>query len=378
MKKLIFFISLCLFVSCAVSAQTLQSRVNKVIETVNKNEAEIKEVESKIDKLSDRFDNLEYAVDKQKDIIAQEQSAIENSLGSASQTLSIFSYILGAIGVLITILGFGLGVYISKKQKKVESLLQIVEEKKNAVELLNTTIEETSRTMQQLNDDINKDVEGLYQRLRREETVTLLKRLVDVPEDISNIDSLLLSRTLDPEDFELLLKAYTKLMSENSEYAENLSFSSYKRRYLLLFFQHFCGKSIQSSLLRNDIISYLSLAIQCAFKTDIKNSISSLIETLNNTTIEEGNEYILTKFIAAFNSSKHKNYIEPYQLIVDKCNDSINLQSVWGMLAEQSIIIEPFGNLLTAKYKADTEFIKAVKEQIEASKEVEEEKKETA
>ena len=376
MKKLTFFISLCLLVGGTVSAQTLQSRVNKVVETVNKNEAKIKEVESKIDKLSDRFDNLEYAVEKQKDIIAQEQTAIDNSLSAANHNISIFSYIVAAIGIIIAIGSFAFGAYFSKK---IEQILERVDKKRDQIDKLKREITTIKDEAKALNDEIKDNVDSLFNRLRRNDTISILERLVDVPEDIGNLSDILLARKLHPSDFDLLLKAYTKLMSENKESAEEVSIFgiSQKGQYLLLFFQNFCGKSIQSSLLKDDVISYFFTALQCAFKIDVKNSLSSLLETLNNFDINGENESILAKYLVALNKSKHKTYTEPYQLIVDNCNDTINLQSVWNKLVEQNVIIEPFGNLLSTKYSSDTEFVKTIKTQIEKSKKKAEEKGET-
>ena len=388
MKKLTFFISLCLLVECTVSAQTLQSRMNIVVETVNKNEAEIKEVGSKIDKLSDRFDNLEYAVEKQKDIIAQEQTAIDNSLSAANQALSTFSYILGAIGLIITVLGFGLGIYISKKQKKVESLLQKVEEKKTVVELLNDEISATSIEMHNLNNEIKNDMKGLYKRLRSEETKELLNRLIQVPFDINNLVDILVSRTLPLEDFDTLLSAYTSFKQERGDdpvieiisqvgIAQWIGLSS-RGKYLILFYQNFCGESMLNDSIREDVIEFLPHALQFAFKSDIINSLTSLMNALNENNIQGRNEDILTKYIVALNASQHKTYTEAYQLIVDNCNDTINLQSVWNKLVEQNIIIDPFGNLLSTKYSSDAEFVKTVKTQIKESKQEKKEKRETA
>lgn len=372
MKKLTFFISLCLLVECTVSAQTLQSRMNIVVETVNKNEAEIKEVESKIDKLSDRFDNLEYAVEKQNDIIAQEQTAIDNSLSAANYNISIFSYIVSVIGIILAIGG----VYFSKKT---EQILERVDKKRDQIDKLKREITTIKDEAKSLNNEIKDNVDGLFNRLRRNDTISILERLVDVPEDIGNLSDMLLARKLHPSDFDLLLKAYTKLMSENKESAENQPMLqlSQKEQYLLLFFQHFCGKSIQSSLLKDDVISHFPIALQCAFKIDVRNSLLSLLETLNNFDINGENESILAKYLVELNKSKHKTYTEPYQLIVDNCNDTINLQSVWNKLVEQDVIIEPFGNLLSTKYSSDTEFVKTIKTQIEKSKKEAEEKGET-
>lgn len=346
MKKVVFIISLFFLVGNFVPAKTPQSQVDSIAKVIDSNGKRINTVEDQLDQVSKHIGHLEYAVDKQKDIIAQEQTAIGNSLGAASCLLAVFSLIIAIGGVI-------LGWYISKKKKEVEKLLKTVEKKK-------TEVIDTGKKVSDLNKEINENVEGLYARLRQEETTTLLKRLVEVPEDISNLSSLLLSRPLLPNDFKILLEAYENLLKENPDE---------KRGYILLFFQHFCGQSIKTDLLRKDIIDFFPSGLECAFKQDVINSLSSLIEVLNSTTIEGGNENVLAKYIKALNESRHKEYRKPYQIIVEQCGDTINLQIVWNNLADENVIIEPFGNLLCEKYKENQGFVRKVQEQIASIKE---------
>ena len=366
MKKLATLISLCILTLCAIYAQTPQTQQNIYKNTIAQHQEKIneiedknKEIEASLKELSSHVNCLEYVVDKQKDIIAQEQSVIENVFSSTSWQLNIF-------GILLTIGGIALGWFISRKEKNMKNLLDTVEKKQKEITSLKQDIEATDQSMRKLNDEMQNNVDGLYKRLRRNETISLLERLVNVPEDIGNLTDLLLARDLEYEDFNMLFNAYTKLMEECADYAKiSKGFKqSDQNQYLLLFFQHFCGKAIQTSILRKDLIEYFPTALRCAFKSDVRNSLSSLIEALNNNTIDGGNESILAQYIIALYCSQHKNYTEAYQLIIDNCKDSINLQSVWNMLVEQKVIIEPFGNLLCEKYKEDTEFTKKVKKQI--------------
>lgn len=120
--------------------------------------------------------------------------------------------------------------------------------------------------------------------------------------------------------------------------------------------------------LKTDLLKFLSTALDCAFKIDVQHSLNSLINTLNTQDINGENEKILLEYIISLYRSRHKDYTEPYQTIVDKCNDSINLKSVWAQLVEKGIVIEAFGNLLCARYKDDTEFTVAVKENLTPQK----------
>lgn len=359
MRRLASLFSLWLMTICVVCAQTVQEDSNTVKEPavqyqekINEVDAKSRELEASFKELSAHVSCLEYVVDKQKDLIAQEQSAIENGLTVSGIFLGIFSLVIAVVGI-------GLSVYISRKEDSMKELLEIVSQKQ-------TEIESTGQRVEKLNSEIQNDMEGLYLRLRRNETICLLERLVEEPEDIDNLSSLLISRPLAPEDFDILLKAYTKLMDECDNTAkipigEHLSLQN---QYLMVFFQHFCGKSIQNKTLKDDLINFFQHVLRCAFKSDVKNSLLSLIETLNNNTIEGGNDLILAQYIRALNNSQHKDYTEPYQLIMDNCKDSINLQSIWDNLVEKKVIIEPLGNLLCEKYKDDIIFTQRVKDQI--------------
>ena len=54
---------------------------------------------------------------------------------------------------------------------------------------------------------------------------------------------------------------------------------------------------------------------------------------------------------------------------MEQCGDTINLQIVWNNLADENVIIEPFGNLLCEKYKENQGFVRKVQEQIASIKE---------
>lgn len=366
MKRLASLCSLWLMTICVVCAQTTQVDSNTVKEPavqyqekINEVDVKSRDLEASFKELSAHVSCLEYVVDKQKDIIAQEQSAIENQLTASSRFLEIFSLILAVAGIVLS-------VYISGKEKSMKGLLENVTDKQKEITVLKTDIETTAQAMRDLDNEMKNNVNGLFQRLRRNDTVSLLERLVKVPEDIHNLESLLLARDLESEDFDMLLKAYRRLLDllNAAEGLLEYELKTKKHQYLLLFFQNFCGKSIRIPDLREDLVEFFPTALRCAFQLDVKNSLLSLIEELNSTPIEGGNDIILTEYIIALNASLHRDYTDPYQLIINNCNENINLKLVWDELMKQHVTIIPFGNLLCEKYKEDTEFVNKVMEQI--------------
>ena len=350
MKKLIFLLLIFINLSPLLAKEGNQS-IDSIINVINLNTEKINDIEKNLNGLSSDMQHIEYAISQQKDIISQEQSAIENILGASNRHLDIFALIIGVIGII-------LGIFITRKENNINKILLEINNAK-------AEVEKTKNNIESLNQEINANIKNLYYKLREEETTALLERLVDVPLDIDNIASLLLSRTLRNSDFDILFKAYKNLDKEFSKdmELEEYDFADTKNKYLLLFFQHFCGKSLLQDELRDEIIKFFPIALNSAFKCDVINSLNSMIPVLNQYDFEISKVDIITNYIEALNESRNKFYLEPYNLILEK-SESINLQNVWIKLIDKKVIIEIFGNLLCEKYKDDEDFIKSVREQI--------------
>lgn len=312
-----------------------------------------------VENLSNQMDLITYTVNAQKDIISQEQSAIENSMNSISVLLTIFS-------IALSLGGIALGWYINRKENNMRELLNKVETKKAEVERLEEKASKTKDEIVKLNDDMTNDIEGLYTRLRREETVTLLKRLVYEPNDIGNLATMLLSRELEDSDFKYVLLAYRNLENrENDDGIERQGFLSQlssKGHYLVLFYQHFCGQAINNELVRDDLIKFIPKVLKAAFKKDIDKSTNSLIGCLNSDNFQGEKNEILYKYIQDLGESKFKEYEKPYEIIVSKYKNETELQTVCKRLLENNILIPCFLELLCERFKDDNIFINLIRE----------------
>ena len=351
MKKLLSL--MLILVACSsLEAQKLQVRVDSLSVSIKSSNVKIENIEESINGLAGQVDNLSYLVETQKEIISQEQSAIENSLGAVNVFLAVFALIM-------TIGGIFLGWFINRKERNVQSLLEQVEAKKKEVEKLEEKTSNIKEEVMELSDNINNGIEELYAKLRREETCTLLKRLVYEPEDITNILPLLLSRDLEEKDFKYVLLAYKKLEGKIT-YKSNASINALSPQvnYLVLFFQHFCGQAISHELVRKELIAFFPSALQCAFKRDVKNSTESLINCLNMNKQLDDKFEILYQFINALRKSKHKDYDIPYNIIVSKLKDKEVLNIVWKKFTDEGLIIGILGRLLYNKYRDDIFLIK--------------------
>lgn len=363
MMRRLIIISLLLIVSTISYAKKSSTNVDTLNIAISQLKTKTNDIDLSIDGLSKQIDVISYTVETQKDIISQEQSAIENSMSSINTILTIFS-------ILITIGGIGLGCYINRKEKNMQNLLNKVEEKKKEVETLEEKTIKTREDIRELNNTITKDIEALYARLRREETVTILKRLVYEPMDISNLSPLLMSRDLEESDFKYLLVAYRNLSERIFIMNLGTLDISKKNKYcfLALFFQHFCGLSIDNKLVRDDLIKMLPLIIKSAFHRDIDKSTNSLVICLNkNISTDYNNLNVLTDYIQALNNSQFKNYNKPYEIIASKYKNDDELKKLWSMLESKDIINQYFGSALCERFKDDDSYVKSIKEKIRKS-----------
>ena len=190
--------------------------------------------------------------------LSESQGYIANEIAASDRFLSVASIVLAAVSIV-------LGAYITWCQARVAKIKKEVEKKEEDLLLLRAEVETT-------NKQINTDLSSLYKRLRREETITLLKRLIDVPEDIDNISGLLLSRDLFDEDFKLLLQAFSKLPEDaRKEYVDD---------YRGLFFQHFAGLSIKEERLRSMFIDGFEEMLSLCFRNDVIKSTKDMVASL--------------------------------------------------------------------------------------------------
>lgn len=261
-----------------------------------------------IDSLRQRIELQETQIADLHTQISESQNSIANAIAASDRFLSVASIV---IAILIVILG----IYVTWCQRRVESIKKIVEEKESSTSRLRKEVEQT-------NKQINGDLSSLYKKLRREETVTLINRLVEVPEDICNIGRQLLSRELMEEDFEILKRAFSKIEDEEDE--------DMKSRYITLFFQHFAGLSIKDDTLRKSIIDNFYYLIPACFRKDIQKSTKDMMAEIINLSPDIRLQIVIP-FYKAFINSKFKDMYEIVELL-----KSVLTEEQWNSVIAQT------------------------------------------
>lgn len=365
MKRLfiISLLSICLAIS-AYAKDTKQSYLSNKIDSlstiIHKNELEIECLSKKIDIV-----NYGYSIDNS--LVSNSTAIISNELEAGNRTFTIFSIVIAVLGLVIALLSIGLGVYITKQANLVSKLLKEVNDKKDIVEKLKEDVTIQKEEVEQLNSQIHNDMSGLYDKLRREETKMLLDRLIKVPMDIYNIAPLLMSRDMERDDFDKLLKAYNNLKEEGFSgvgpiFIDDVCING----YFTLFFQHFLDISINEASLKGSYSKLLNNGCECAFPSDIKKSTKDLIAGINKWK-DSDKLNILCCYCRALICYQYSYKFNVFNCFVEKISDKELCENIFEQLRkieDKSII--PFATALKKKYGDDKDFVQKIDADIES------------
>lgn len=198
-------------------------------------------------------------------------SRISNQLATTTLTIEVISLFLTVAGLL-------LGWHISRSY--------------NRIVKIRAEIDRTKRYIDE------HDTE-LYRRLQRDDTLALLNRLNEVPEDISNVVDLLFARNLQPEDYLSLRESYSQLSAGDQLHREH---------YLQLFIQHFGYATITDPDIKNDLAAFIiPSTLGYMFPRDIEYFTGDIFKLASEKGLED--EYTCTliqKLFLSLYRSKHK------------------------------------------------------------------------
>lgn len=287
---ILFIVSL-FFVVEKVNAQTWIETWNETQNQIKENTQQIENIESKMIDLKNNYRLLYDGAKNQNDQL--------------SNQISYSGYIL-------TVLGLLLAWYINRQYEKIKEMKEIVEKTKEYI------------------DENDKE---LYEKIKRDETVGLLNRLKEVPEDVSNICSLLLSRDLLEEDYECLKKAYLKAK-------EGDSIKNVTDQYIVLLMQHFPYLSLKDSDLRAEMITYINVSLlNNMFERDVSNLFGEIFKYLKEfgVTDEENKTIIKNLFKGYFDSRFKEN--ERLQTFIKRIilRSGVNILIISSIAKEQNL-----------------------------------------
>ena len=229
----------------------------------SENTLQIQKINDQIPEIKDNYKLL-------YDGAQNQNNQLSNQIGNSNNFIGLISLVLTIFGVL-------LGIYIENRYKNIKEIQRIIKDTKDFIEGHNST---------------------LYERIKDEESTFLLKRLIEIPEDIDNIVELLLSRNLKSNHFTLLCEAYEKAR-------QIPEFTSIKDSYLLNFNQHFPYESLNSNM-SQDVKDFLSpSSLNSMFWNDLEKYTKAVIKfSVEN----KDNSLLIKLFSCTYLSPKFKNH----------------------------------------------------------------------
>lgn len=292
MGKTFLFIFLLSILQAVPTNRQLATELNSLQEQLQSQEQAISELAGS-QQLTDK------AVEQLSTVMEISNSSIGNAL-SATNTFIAIAALIVAVAAIV------LGVYVYKMERKIKDMKDVVSKKEEEVK--------------KLTDQINNDINGLFDRIRREDTKAYLKRLEEVPRDIANLGEILFTRQLIEEDFKTLKDAYLKL-KRNKEDGKDCDGVTYGEMYLSLFFQHFPGRALQDTELHEDIIFFFDYGVGAAFSNDIEKEVKEIGTVVSDKNVLTDRENILLLLRKAIAKSDYKNDETVLKLLKDSVND---------------------------------------------------------
>lgn len=349
MRKILqYFVFICLLPIISIG-KTKQDSINGVFQ----NEViGLKKGTHIIDSLRSELQKVNSKHEYQLKINEQTLNSISNQISATSFNLTVFGIIFGIAALL-------LGIYVTYIERKIVSI------REETQGLLKSTIE-TKNEVESINQLIQKDINGLFLKIKREETVYILNRLVKIPKDIGNFMNELLSRELEREDFNFLKKAYEMLPNED-EQGIKISLNA-KEQYQLLFFQHFLDLAIKDDLIGSDLVSFYPQAISCAFENDMIKSTEDFSKAIIDKGFQNSEEEI-NGFIIGLSQSKFSSMNQLYEIIFNSLRNREDRFKFFNLISSNKtsrIGKLKFGSLLISNYtdENNTESEKIVFERI--------------
>lgn len=175
---------------------------------------------------------------------------------------------------------------------------------------------------------IQSDISGLYKKLHKEETKSLLCRLEEEPLDITNLVDLLLARSLSDEGFYILKRAFTKILSSEVDIDNESNLKSEREQYTLLFFQHYMYLSMLDSVIRPEVVKAFEVSMNSAFKRDIIKSTEDFCKVLSINDTSFAKVSLLVDYLKALNKSKYSNMVELKNIFQEKVNNDILVEAI--------------------------------------------------
>ena len=364
--KMSLVLFLCV-VSLNLSAKTIESvKYDSLSQQVSGLKVQLNEARKEIELVRKELCVNEKSQQTIEEHMDMTNEAIANQLAASSHTIQIWGILFSLLAIVLSVGGILLAHHVNKMWANLEKLSSEVEcqikqaddtlgeineqqqrvsaQQKEIHAMLNAT-DDKCRELQAINQDIQDNMQAIYAKLRREETIALLHRLESIPEDIVNVEDILLARNLEKSDYKSLRMAYDNLIHRceelngvatiNALRQKSSEFIRYEEKYALLFAQHFMDEAIRDpDLLELMRIRFGTFYGANFFKNDAEKSTKDFkqgISVLN----EELQTKLLVELINAIVKSRYEGIAEFYSVLLSDLPEA-QIQMIWDGVSPNS------------------------------------------
>lgn len=278
------------------------------------------QLENQISSLQQKIKELNQDNDCQKQLIQTSHAVISSQLTAGT-------WVLGIVAIVIALISIVIGAYVNRK---VNESYVVLEQSKSILEKQNTIKKEVD----ELNTLIKGNLDGLYSRIKEEETKHLILRLKNVPEDIANLHDLLASRDLSKEYYLPLKESYLALDESQRRGRGARGGGEYHSNYILMFFQHFAGLAFLDIDIYNELESSYNTSIDNSFKNDIIKSTEDIITACVDNGLSSQKDK-LNKYLKVINKSQYSEFEELYKAIFKQLISKENQFLLYGLINKE-------------------------------------------
>ncbi len=241
-KFIILFAALITFNVCAQTAN------NQAISIEHYNK-QIYDIQNELNTTNKDFELVKKELDLLSKQVSSQNSNTDSSFNKISNQIDVAAYSQNLIMGLFTILAIALGVYVTYVEHSVKRLKT---DNENLLEETRKIRDET----QNINNNINNNFNVIYKKIKEEETIDLLNRIVKTPEDIVNLHPLLATRELHSDKhLDLIKKTF-----ENEKKLQNTNTRNLRFHISSLVLQHFSNRFFIDDFCTSSINDFPSIS----------------------------------------------------------------------------------------------------------------------
>lgn len=302
-KKLIIFVLLSISIN-SLSQNNIKIENSQSV-TIDSFKIEISTVKNLVNRQNEQIIELEKKLQYQTDQINSQAGMLDTAFDGVSAEISASSNYIGLFGIVITLISIGIGWYVTRIEKSIESM------NKDSEQLTERNIS-IKQSVEALSEKITNDSKGLYNIIRNEESNHLLDRLIFVPEDIDNLFFSIAARDLEPDHYSKLKEAYIQVIDD----------PNFNVNYSTLMLQHFSSFWPFDTDVKDNVIANFDKTFSHSYKNDILKSSKDFFAQMSKVDLDNYKEEI-NAFINAFCKTTFCNDDSVYS-VIDQALESKN------------------------------------------------------